>query len=204
MVRKYLIAALVLTAIFSAVQKSSAQQVLPRLNSGRYFEVGIEQNGKSVPIENHQVTLQKIPFSLVFYFPRQEGILVNTSFTPESFEPARNGQPFDDIPGFSDLGMAEEPFNPRVVVMITSRAPHFWYYANQAEHRFNEVSKDNGIFICRRIVANVMYRDTTKEIVALRNIPEDTLYLVFMKTVWTKDYSQQIEQQREYLKITFQ
>lgn len=183
---------------------ASSQQVSPRLSAGRYFEVGIEQNGKLLPIENHQVTLQRAPFSLIFYFPQQEGILVNASFTPESFDPARTGQPFNEIPGFSDLGMAEEAFNPRAMLMITSQAPHFWYYAHGAEHRFNEVNERNGLLVCRRIVANVMYRDVTKEIISIRDIPENTLYLVFMKTVWAKDYSQQIEQQREYLKITFQ
>lgn len=205
MIRKCLLSiGIVITIMLNMVLHASAQHVLPRLSAGRHFEIDIEQNGKLVVIEDHQVTLQKAPFTLVFYFPQQEGILVNASFTPESYEPASTGQPFDDIPGFSDLGMAEEAFNPRVMLMITSKAPHFWYYANGAEHRFNEVKKENGFLVCRRIVANVMYRDTTKEIVPVKKIPEDTLYLVFMKTVWTKDYSQQIEQQREYLKITFQ
>lgn len=205
MIRKCLISTgIVIMIVLNIVLYASAQHVLPRLSAGRHFAIDIEQDGKPVVIEEHQVRLQKAPFTLVFYFPRQEGILVNASFTSESFQPAQTGQPFDEIPGFSDLGMAEEAFNPRVMLMITSKAPHFWYYANAAEHRFNEVEKEDGFLVCRRIVANVMYRDTTKQIVPVKEIPEDSLYLVFMKTVWTKDYSQQIEQQREYLKITFQ
>lgn len=180
-----------------------AQTVLPKLLAEQYFQVGFEQNGVPVPVENHEVVLQKDAFTLVFYFPDREGILVNASVTPESFERARAGRAFKEISGFSDLGMAEEAFNPRALLLLSTQAPHFWYYANAAEHRFNEVQEENGLLVCRRIVANVMYRDTTKQLLPLRQMPEQALYLVFMKTEWTKDYRQQIEKQRDYVKIVF-
>jgi len=171
--------------------------------SGKYFEVGVEQDGKPVPIDNHQVSLPKKAFTLVFYLKQPDGILINAAVTPESFESARTGKPLKDIMGFDDLGMAEEAFNPKAMLIIASHAPHFWYYANDAEHRFNEVRRANGMFICKRIVANVLYRDTTRKFVSLKEMPENTLYLVFMRTEWTKDFSQQIEKQRDYVKIIF-
>jgi len=194
---------LIFTVVFLNFATCTSAQNIPSLGSGKYFEVGIQQDRKLVPIDNHQVVLQKKPFTIVLYLKQPDGILVNAALTPESFESARAGKPLKDIKGFDDLGMAEEIFNPKALLIIASRAPHFWYYANNANHRFNDVAKKQGILICRRIVANLLYLDTTKAFVAVKNISEDTLYLVFMRTKWTKDFSKQIEKQREYIKVVF-
>ena len=178
-----------------------AQQILSQ--TGPYFSIGIEQNGHAVPIENHQVTLEKTSFLLVFTFSGPEAVLVNASATPETFEAAQAGLPLSEMSGFSDLGMAEEAFNPRAILMLSSHAPHFWYYAHEGEHRFNEVTRQQDAVICRRIVANLMYRDTDKQITPLRDMPDEALYLVFLKTEWNSDFTQQIEKQRDYLKILF-
>lgn len=170
-------------------------------SSGEYFEVGIEQDGELVTINNHQVTLQKKPFTIILYLRQPDGILVNASFAPESFESARSGKPLKEIVGFTDLGMAEDIFNPQAMLIIAAQSPHFWYYANDANHRFNNVTRKKG-FICRRIIANIMYQGT-KKFVPVKDIPEDTLYLVFMRTEWTQDFSQQIEKQRDYVKVIF-
>jgi hypothetical protein len=201
-VKKY-IYILIFSIVFLSFATCTSAQNIPRLGLGRYFEVGIEQDGKLVPIENHQVSLQKKPFTIVLYLKQPDGILVNASFTPESFESARSGKPLKEIVGFTDLGMAEDIFNPQAMLIITSRSPHFWYYAHDAEHRFNDVTKKEGMLICKRIIANVLYRDTTRALEQIKSIPEDTLYLVFMRTEWTKDFSQQIEKQREYVKVIF-
>jgi hypothetical protein len=200
--KKHIYILICIIAFLSFATYTWAQDI-PRLSSGKYFEVGIEQDGKLVPIENYQVILQKKPFTIILYLKQPDGILVNASFTPESFESARAGKPMKEIVGFTDLGMAEDIFNPQAMIIITSRSPHFWYYAHDAEHRFNDVAKKEGILICRRIIANVLYKDTTRALEQIKNIPEDTLYLVFMRTEWTKDFSQQIEKQREYVKIIF-
>lgn len=178
-------------------------QKLSLSQTGPYFGIGIEQYGRVIPIENHAVTLDKESFTIVLTFPGQEGVLVNASVTPESFNLAQAGRMLDEIPGFSDLGMAEEAFNPRALVMLSSKAPHFWYYANDSEHRFNEVHRQQNTVVCRRIVANMMFRDSSKQIVSLRDISENTLYLVFMKTEWTSDFKRQLEKQRDYLQIIF-
>jgi len=176
-------------------------QSLSHATSTIYFEVSLQQHGKIIPIENHQAVLDKQAFTLLLTFRQPESVLVNASLTPESFERAVAGAPLEEIPGFRDLGMAEDPFNSRVALMVSNRAPHFWYYANETDHRFNEVIHQDGKVICKRIVANIMYRETSKQYFALKDIREQTLYLVFMKTTWTSDYRQQIEQQRDYLKI---
>lgn len=176
-------------------------EVLP--NIPKYFAVGFEQNGQLIPIEEHQIILQKKPFSIIIYFKQPDSVLVNASFAPGSFEQARSGIPLQKIAGFSDLGMAEEPFNPKTLLMISAQAPHYWYYEHEANHRFNDIRIKNGMLICQRIVGQIMYRDTTRKMIALRDIREDVLYLVFMRTEWTKDFRQQHEKQREYVKVIF-
>lgn len=156
-----------------------------------------------IPVADHQVRLAKQPFTIVLYLRQPDGILVNASFDPQSFTQARNGTPFADIAGFADLGMAEEPFNPKTLLMTSNRAPHYWYYEHDANHRFNQVTARQNILICERIVGQIMYRDTSKKMTSIRQIQEDALYLVFMKTEWTSDFRQQHERQREFIQILF-
>lgn len=190
-----------LLALYVTGAAFAQQQILSQ--TGPYFGIGIEQNGRAVALEDHAVTLEKNSFTIVLTFPGQEGILINASATPETFDAARTEKPFAELSGFRDLGMAEEAFNPRALLMLSPRAPHFWYYAHEGEHRFNEVIRQERTVICRRIVANLMYRDISKEITSIRDMPGDHLYLVFVKTEWSNDYAQQYEKQRDYLKITF-
>jgi hypothetical protein len=194
---------IILTVAFLSSARCVSGQDRSRLDSEKYFEVGIQQDEKPASIDNHQVILRKTSFTIVLYLKQPDGILINASLTPESFESARSGKPLKEIMGFEDLGMAEDIFNPKAMLIISSRAPHYWYYENDANHRFNEVKKERGMFICKRIIANLLYRDTTQQYVSVKNIPENELYLVFMKTEWTKDFSAQIEKQREYIKVIF-
>lgn len=161
------------------------------------------QNGAMIPVRNHQVILKKQPFTIVLSLRQPDGILVNASFDPQSFNQARAGAPFADIAGFSDLGMAEEPFNPKTLLMTSNEAPHYWYYENNASHRFNQVTSQQNRLICERIVGQIMYRDTSKKMLSIRDIQENALYLVFMKTEWSADFRQQYERQREFIQVLF-
>ncbi|MDY0091624.1 MAG: hypothetical protein RBT80_02890 [Candidatus Vecturithrix sp.] len=172
-------------------------------NPSPYFAIGFAQDGKIVPITNHQVILAKRPFTILLYLKQPDGILVNASFAPQSFTQAEAGAPLADIVGFSDLGMAEEPFNPKTLLMISSNAPHYWYYEHDAHHRFNHVTLQHNMLVCERIVGQVMDRDASKTLQSIRNIRENALYLVFMKTEWTPDFRQQREKQREFVQILF-
>lgn len=192
---------LLLVALVSGLP-AAAQQILSR--TGPYFGIGFEQDGQAVPIIDHEVTLARAPFTIVLTFPGQEGVLVNASAAPETFKAAQAGKPLAELPGFSDLGMAEEAFNPRALLMLSAFAPHFWYYAHEGEHRFNDVVQQPNTIICRRIVATIMRRDESKQMMAIRDSTEPYLYLVFVKTEWNAEYTQQFEKQRDYVKLTFQ
>ena len=194
---------LILTIVLLNFASYASGQNISPLEPGKYFAVGIEQGGKLISVTNHQVILQKQSFSIVLFLKQPDGILVNASLTPESFESARTGRPLKEIQGFTDLGMAEDIFNPQAMLILASQSPHYWYYESDANHRFNEVKQEQGVIICKRIVANLLYRDTTREYVSIRAIRENDLYVVFMKTEWTQDFSQQLEQQREYIHIQF-
>ncbi len=169
-----------------------------------FFSIGFQQKGRNIPVKNHQVTLKKKTFTIVVTFKQPDSVLVNASDSPESFEAAKNGKPFDLIPGFADLGMAEEAFNPKSLLMLSSDAPHYWFYQDGFSHRFNDITQQDGLWVCRRIVGQVMYRDTSRNLVQVPDMPEDELYLVFIRTEWTENFSQQYETQREYVKILFE
>lgn len=192
-----------LLSIFFLTMTAWVWGQVPPPNPSPYFSVGFSQDGKIIPVVNHQVTLAKKPFSILLYLKQPDGILVNASFAPQSFKQAQAGAPLAEIQGFSDLGMAEEPFNPKTLLMISAIAPHYWYYDHDAHHRFNHVTPEHNMLVCERIVGQIMDRDASKTLRSIRAIQENTLYLVFMKTEWTPDFRQQHEKQREFIQILF-
>jgi hypothetical protein len=166
------------------------------------FSVSIEQDGVTVPPKDHVVRIRKDTFGIVVRFPVPDEILVNASFNPASFDAARDGKPFKEIPGFFDLGMAEGTFNEGLFLFVSDHAPNAWYYKNENDHRFDSVTLDAGIITCRRTIARVIFQDSDKA-VAVKDLTRTGLYLVFMHTEWTADYSEQIETRRDYLEIVF-
>lgn len=176
----------------------------PQPPAGKHFSVTIEQFGKSIPVKNHEATIEKAPFTIVFYLRQPDAILVNTSFNPSSFYAAKNGVQIEKIRGFRETGMAEYLFNSKRDIMISDEAPHYWFYDNEKEHRFNEVTKKDGILICKRTVENIFFLHPDREIVKVEDLRnKEKLFMVFMKAKWKKDYSGYTEFQREFLKITF-
>ena len=167
------------------------------------FMIGFEQSGQFIPVTNHQVVLEKKSFTVVVFFRQPDDILVNASLTPESFDLAKSGAALAEIPGFANLGMAEESFNPRTLLILSKDSPHYWYYANENDHRFNDIIPKNGQLICRRLITQVM-QGGKQQLSIVKELPGNTLYFVFLKTSWTTDFSKQIEQQRDYVKVIFQ
>ena len=172
-----------------------------------YFSVSIQQDGKIIPIKDHTVRLKKKPFTILLYFPKIDdiNIYVNASRSSESYNAARQGKPMEEIPGFHEkFGMAEYRFNRERTLMLSKSAPHYWYYSKDDDHRFDEVYPKDGKWLCRRIAANIMNRDTKRDYKNIENFDGNRLYMVFLKGKYTKDYSNIIENQREYLEIDFE
>ena len=192
---------LLLAVIVMGVADFAAATELPVVTES--FAVGFEQSGRFIPVINHQVTLQKKSFTVVVFFRQPDDILVNASLTTESFDAAKAGAALSAIPGFANLGMAEESFNPRTLLILSKDSPHYWYYQDENDHRFNDIIPKDGQLICRRLITQVT-ASGQKQPSIVKELPGDTLYFVFLKTSWTNDFSKQIEQQRDYVKVNFQ
>ena len=63
--------------------------VAGKLEQGEFFAVAIEQDGKAVPVRDHQVRLKRKAFAIVLAFGRLDGVMVNASFSPRLYEAAR-------------------------------------------------------------------------------------------------------------------
>ncbi|MBN1533959.1 MAG: hypothetical protein JXA20_14915 [Spirochaetes bacterium] len=167
------------------------------------FRVVIEQDGLVKQAENSEVELERKPFRIRLYFIDNDSVFVNASYSPAAFDAAMAGRPIEDVPGFGDPAITEEPFNRESVLNISDRVPNFWYYAGDGEHRFSTVSRVNDLLLCDREIARVSNADVPgdeKDIAATR---QDAIYLVFAQLRWSDDYTRKIEYKRECLKITF-
>jgi len=186
----------------------NSQVICKNLNlpdQSKIFSIAIEQDGKPVEIKDHIAILKRKQFTIVLYFSKVDeiGLLVNSSFESKSFDSAANGKPISEIAGFAETGMAEYPFNKLKELMITNSAPHYWYYKNKDDHRFDEVKKKENQWVCKRLVSGFMDRDGTRKSFDIDTVDKNELYLVFIKAKWNKDFSKRIEKQRDYLKIIF-
>jgi len=169
----------------------------------QHFRLSVEQDGFVRDISDHVVYLEKKPFTLILQFAGNSNIFLNASCTPESFKATALNTPVESIEGFRESEIAEELFNRDETLILSRRAPLYWHYANENEHRFSEVIKRPGYVICRRRISWIRNMDADRERIPLSRQKEDDLYLVLVKMEWNTDYSHRIEKKREYLRIIF-
>ncbi len=160
------------------------------------FTLRVEQKKKNIEIIDHEVTLKKKFFDLVFEFNQPGGVAVIASLDSTIFKQAAIGLPAKEIPGFEGLNsggaMAEAPLNTAQDIMIGRGAFNFWYYENRTDNRFNKTVRKTDIITCHRTIGKVQLLDT-QESFEIGNALHP-LYLVFAQT----DGSQV-----EYLKINW-
>jgi hypothetical protein len=162
------------------------------------FAVSIEQDGKPVPIKDHEVSLKKAPFDILVDLPGKGSfVFVNASFDDAMYEKAKTNKPLgrEFRPG---LFMAEGERNGDKDIIPGPDAIHSWYYETDQDNRFNEVKPMGAGVRGRRTVANAYVAD--KE-VKVEDWKDSTLYLVFVSGEGKPDASETIERQREYLKL---
>lgn len=169
-------------------------------NKSKYFSVAIMQDGKFIPVINHSVKIRRAPFKIVLNLAEgNDGVLVNASFSPDSYKAAKSGKPFGQILGFTDTGLADHTFNKNESVIINDMAPNYWYYNNAEDHRFNNVIKRWNFILCERNISQFYYNNI---FVPVNKFTGTSLYLVFAKGDYDKEYKF-IEKQREFLRIRF-
>ncbi len=169
----------------------------------RNFKVVVEQDGLVKQTENGETVLERKPFKIRLYFIDNDSVFVNASFSPAGYDAALGGAPIQEVPGFDDPAISEEPFNRDQVLVVSGRVPGFWYYAGDNEHRFNSIAKINELLACDRDISKIRNFDSPEEVADIKSMRQDTLYLVFAQLSWSDDYTRKIEYKRECLKITF-
>jgi hypothetical protein len=169
---------------------------------GRYFVLGIEQDGQKLSIRDHEVTLKKRPFEVLVAFSSPDAVLVNASFHAESYEAAKRGTPIGSIPGFAGSSVREELFNKDRTLIVGDETYHNWKCYSQSICNFDEVTSREGAVVCRRTVAKC--QEPGESAVDVANIDSPAIYLVFIRKQWSADPAQRVEKQRDYLKIAFE
>lgn len=203
--RKLLIIAYITALALSLVSGCGDDETALQLRQYGFlhFKVTIEQDGLAKQIENNHVVLDKKPFTLRVTFIENDSIFVNASFGSSAYDAAAAGRPIDDVPGFGDAAIAEEPFNRDEVLNVSVKVPNFWYYAGEGEHRFSTVYKSGGLLTCDRVVSKIKDADTGGEAVEIAKLKQGGLFLVFAQLAWNDDYTKKIEYKRDYISITF-
>ena len=194
-----------LSFIVFAFSACTGSGYMGRLNPGfEHFRIYIEQDGIPQEIRDNRVNLQKRPFEIIVHFAKPDSIFVNASFSDESFQAALEGRPHPEIPGFQEPGMVEELFNRDETLMIVDTAPHYWHYSDRYDHRFSEVIFADAYLICKKKISYLTIGEKKEKPVEIENIHEDTIYLVFMKLEWTRDFAEKVEYKRTVLEINFE
>ncbi len=172
-------------------------------SSFEFFRVGIEQDGMEKDIENTEVLLYKKPFTLIISFNGPDGIFVNASVDPQSYNLARDGVDLARIKSFDETVVAEESLDNDEVLIISKTSSNFLYYENENDHQFDIITAASGILQCRKKISTLINLDVAKKKLNIAEIKDDAIYLVFMKLDWNENFSKKIEKKRYCLKIIF-
>ncbi len=172
-----------------------------------FFTLGVEQDGRRIPVLDHKVTLARKPFTIVFYLEQMGPMLVQASFSPRMMNMAGEGKRLETIliPAGS---IAENPRNPdRLIYVHDDGLYHNWGYLGPNSHRFdpNGVAKlPEGGYLCRRTVEKIV--DHNAEIpveIPVERCPQDRIYLLFIKTKPNAGSGPWVEKQRDWLELRF-
>lgn len=166
------------------------------------FLLAVEQDGRPVKVAGHAARLKKAPFTLILTFNAPMGVLVNISTKNASFEAARTGRRLGEIPGFTSLGFIEGYFNEARAVRLSEHDYHYWYYQHDGNHRFDKTELNGGRIVCRRTVA-AFSMDDKELVLPIAHLPGNTLYLVFLLAERPSPFRETVDQQREYLRLSF-
>ena len=161
------------------------------------FSIAIEQNGELVEIRDHKVELKKEPFVLIVYFQKPNGVMVNASFDKIMFNKALE----DQIIETGGRAMADDLKNPRQSLILSEESFNYLMYEDQETHRFDSVKVTDKTTVCRKTISNVELQKVEGQ-VKIQDMEASSLYLVFIKSEWTKN-NETLEKQRYYLEAIF-
>ena len=171
------------------------------------FAVGIQQDGKKISVSDHEVTLGKKPFKMIFYFDKLGTMLVQASLSPSPVQMAKAGVRMDKI--IDTASQISENFqNPEGLLYVYSdnlQRYHNWAYLGKDSHRYDQNGITNvsltkgGGYLCSRTVKGLCIDGRDEKI---QNCPSNTLYLVFF--IVNRDAKNQlVETQRDWVVVKF-
>lgn len=171
------------------------------------FAFGIQQDGKKISVSNHEVTLNKKSFKMVFYFDKLGTMLVQASLSPNAVQMAKAGAKMDKIIDASSQ-ISENFQNPDELLYIYGdnfQRYHNWTYLGADSHRYDQngitkVSRNKGGgYLCTRTVSGLCIDGRDEKI---PNCPSNELYLVFF-TAKRNEKNQLVETMRDWVVVKF-
>jgi len=189
---------IIVTCYSCSANKNIKNEILDKI------DVSIEQGGNNINIIDDTAEIRRSKFSIKFKFAQPEdSILINASFRNETFNNAKEGLPLDELSGFKNTGIAEELFNKNSVLYLSFDSPNFWYYADDTDHRFNNVLKNESGYVFTRDISGIVDLDGTGEKIDISKVKQNAIFLVIIKIEVNEDYTRMIEKSRKLLKLKF-
>ncbi|MCK5113524.1 MAG: hypothetical protein KAR11_02030 [Phycisphaerae bacterium] len=169
------------------------------------FAVGIQQGERKISVSDHEATLTRKPFEMIFYFDKLDTILVQASFNPNALQMAKAGVRMDKIIDASSQ-ISENFQNPEGLLYAYSdnnQRYHNWAYLGKDSHRYDtdgvtqvSLTKGGG-YLCTRSVKGFCLDGQN---VKIQKCPANRLYLVFFR-VKRNPEGQLVETQRDWITI---
>lgn len=169
---------------------------------GKYFLIGVEQDGRRIPVRDHQVFVRRAPFAILVVMATEDTVLANASFSSQSFDAARTGAKGSPIPCFSGQAIKEGLFNQEHALVIGDGVFYRWQYYGPQNNRFDSVIQKDGANVCYRTIDkyNVVGDSNWYDI---RGIDKPAIYFTFLMQEWNMSRNRP-EKQRDWLMVTFQ
>ncbi|MFP4053447.1 MAG: hypothetical protein ACLFV7_06240 [Phycisphaerae bacterium] len=172
---------------------------------GEFFVVGVQQDGRKIPVRNHVVRLKRKPFDLVLLFSAQPGVLVNASASPSLLTLARGG---------SDLGSRAPLSNTfrqwRSATLLGSPDTwDYWYHYGLSANmtKFDKVRRvtmrdGKSAMACRKTIRSFQPAGADAS-TPIQDVEPDALHLVFVHAP-AQSGGGRVENQRDWLTIVFE
>ena len=168
-----------------------------------HFLIAFEQDGTILPIENHQVNLQRAPFDILVYFATADSLFIHASTERKTFDLTAGGSPVSELPGFTEGEIQENLFNSEKTLNLSENSPSFWKYTSETEHNFTSIKNEKNVFVCRRIITSLTEQGKENKVTPIEKISPGTIFLSMIKMEWNEDYSKRIEKKRQYFILSF-
>lgn len=163
------------------------------------FRIELEQNGRIIPVGNHEAILEPEPFVILVHLSDEQGVWLSASLESAVFEVAQRGGPFGDIFHIYKV-VGEKPENAdRDLDLHTNRLHYF--DRGDGLMKFDEVVRDGTSFVGRRTIERFFVDGSYRE---LDGSPLPPLHLVFVRGSGSSETNYQVVVEHlDFIRIGF-